>query len=57
MTIVEIGKKDNKKNLITFLKNILSTEDSMYNSIIYDSSVRILSSIYSNFNLCFEYTR
>lgn len=42
---------------MSFLKNILATEDSMYNSIIYDSSVRILSAIYSNFSLSFEYTK
>ena len=29
----------------------------MYNSVIYDSSVRILSAIYSNFTLSFEYEK
>lgn len=54
---MEIGKKDAKKNLVSFLKNILATEDSMYNSVIYDCSARILSAVYSNFNLSFEYTK
>ncbi len=48
--ILEISKEKPKLDLIAFLKNILVSKESIFNSIIYDSSARILSAIYSDFD-------
>ena len=48
-SILEIRKENENRDLILFLRNILASDDNVYNSIIYDSTTRILSAIYSDF--------
>lgn len=47
--ILAIRDENQGRDLVTFLRNILASDDSVYNSIIYDSSTRILAAIYGAF--------